>query len=119
MTSKENASNKIKKSSQFLDISLIKTKDILSTMASKKHIKQFVVGFALESENEVPNAIKKLLDKNLDMIVLNSLRDKGAGFNYDTNKITIIDKNKNITKYKLKEKDEVAKDIINKIISIL
>ena len=77
---------------------------------------QFTVGFALESNNEIDNAIKKLEQKKLDLIVLNSLNDENAGFGYDTNKISIIDSNKQIEDYKLKSKYEVAKDIFNKII---
>jgi phosphopantothenoylcysteine decarboxylase/phosphopantothenate--cysteine ligase len=112
------AENKIKKSDTSLSISLIKTTDILAVMGGKKRDGQLVVGFALETENEIANAQKKLNRKNLDLIVLNSLNNKGAGFQYSTNKITIIDKENNITDYELKDKSEVAKDIINKIIEI-
>ena len=77
------------------------------------------VGFALETNNEIANAIGKLKKKNLDLIVLNSLQDKGAGFQHDTNKITIIDKNENVTTFELKHKDEVAKDIVQSIQNIL
>jgi len=112
------AKNKIKKSDTSLSISLIKTTDILAVMGGKKRANQLVVGFALETENEIANAQKKLNRKNLDLIVLNSLNNKGAGFQYSTNKITIIDKENNITDYELKDKTEVAKDIINKIIEI-
>ena len=110
--------NKIKKSDASLSLSLIKTTDILAVMGEKKRANQLVVGFALETENEIVNAQKKLNQKKLDMIVLNSLNNKGAGFQYNTNKITIIDKENNITDYELKDKSEVAKDIINKIIEI-
>ena len=112
------AKNKIKKSDASLSLSLIKTTDILAVMGEKKRANQLVVGFALETENEIANAQKKLNCKNLDMIVLNSLNNKGAGFQHNTNKITIIDKENNITDYELKDKSEVAKDIINKIIEI-
>jgi phosphopantothenoylcysteine decarboxylase/phosphopantothenate--cysteine ligase len=112
------AENKIKKSAMRLSISLINTTDILAAMGEKKRANQVVVGFALETENEIANAQKKLNCKKLDMIVLNSLNNKGAGFQYNTNKITIIDKENNITDYELKDKSEVAKDIINKIIEI-
>jgi phosphopantothenoylcysteine decarboxylase/phosphopantothenate--cysteine ligase len=112
------AKDKIKKSDTILSISLIKTTDILAVMGGKKRANQLVVGFALETENEIANAQKKLNRKNLDLIVLNSLNNKGAGFQYSTNKITIIDKENNITDYELKDKSEVAKDIINKIIEI-
>ena len=81
-------------------------------MGEQKMQHQILVGFALETENEEANAIEKVKKKNLDFIVLNSLRDKGAGFATDTNKITIIDKYNNITKFELKEKRKVAEDII-------
>jgi len=112
------AKNKIKKSDMGLSISLKKTTDILAAMGGKKRANQLVVGFALETENEIENAQKKLNRKNLDLIVLNSLNNKGAGFQHSTNKITIIEKENNITYYELKDKSEVAKDIINKIIEI-
>ena len=95
-----------------------KTTDILEAMGEKKRANQVVVGSALETENEIANAQKKLNCKNLDMIVLNSLNNKGAGFQHNTNKITIIDKENNITDYELKDKSGVAKDILNKIIEI-
>jgi len=101
-----------------LSIELKRTKDILMTMGSKKRDKQILVGFALETNNEEENAQKKLVKKNLDLIVLNSLRDKGAGFQTDTNKVTLFDKNNNITKYELKSKAEVAIDILNKVIDL-
>ena len=110
--------NKIKKSDDKLSISFLKNIDILSEMASKKTSNQFVVGFALETNNELINAKEKLKKKNLDMIVLNSLNDENSGFKYNTNKITIIDKKNNIYCYDLKDKVEVAKDIINKIIEL-
>ena len=112
------ADNKIKKSDTSLSISLAKTTDILAEMGNRKTESQLVVGFALETENEIKNAKLKLSRKNLDMIVLNSLNNKGAGFQHNTNKITIIDKANNITDFELKEKSEVAKDIINKIIEL-
>jgi len=112
------AENKIKKSVLDLSISLSKTTDILAEMGVRKKDKQFVVGFALETENELENAKSKLSRKKLDMIVLNSLNNKGAGFQHNTNKITIIDKANNITDFELKDKNEVAKDIINKIIKL-
>ena len=74
-----------------------------------------MIGFALETQNEVSNAKEKIKKKNLDLIVLNSLNDKGAGFKTDTNKITIIDKSNKITKFELKSKEEVAKDILKTI----
>lgn len=112
------AKNKIKKSDNNLNISLEKTVDILEEMGNKKSDEQFIVGFALETDNEVENAKDKLKSKNLDMIVLNSLNNKGAGFQHNTNKITIIDKANNISNFELKDKSEVAKDVIDKIIEL-
>ena len=108
--------SKIKKTTDTLTINLIKTKDILAALGAKKTA-QILVGFALETDHEITNAIKKLKSKNLDMIVLNSLKDAGAGFGGSTNKITIIDKDLNQTNYPLKSKSEVADDIIQKIIT--
>ncbi len=109
------ALQKIKKKEASLSIELELTKDILASLGEiKKH--QFLVGFALETNNELENAKGKLQKKNLDLIVLNSLQDKGAGFATDTNKITIIDKDLNEKPFELKSKAEVAKDIINEII---
>ena len=108
---KEIAAEKIKKSDDSLTIKLIKNPDILKTMGDQK-THQFLVGFALETQNEEAHAKGKLEKKNLDMIVLNSLRDEGAGFQKDTNKIKIITKS-NIKSFDLKSKDDVAKDILN------
>ena len=83
----------------------------------KKKTNQYLVGFALETNNEIDNSIKKLENKKLDLIVLNSLNDENTGFNYDTNKVTIIDKQKNIFKYDLKSKDDVANDLFTKILN--
>ena len=110
------AKQKIKKSTQQLTVELTPNKDILAELGKLKSKKQMLVGFALETENETANAIKKIKNKKLDFIVLNSLQDKGAGFKSDTNKITIIDKNNIITKFELKSKSDVAKDIVQKII---
>lgn len=108
---KEVAKEKIKKNDENLTIELVKNPDILKTMGEKKE-HQFLVGFALETQNEEENAKGKLEKKNLDMIVLNSLRDEGAGFKNDTNKIKIFTKTEK-TEFDLKSKDEVAKDIFN------
>ena len=108
---KEIAQEKIKKNDDSLIIELVKNRDILKTMGEQK-TKQFLVGFALETQNEEENAKGKLQKKNLDMIVLNSLRDEGAGFKAATNKIKIIT-NSSITEFPLKSKEEVAKDILN------
>ncbi len=109
------ATQKIKKSSEMLHVKLTKTKDILLEMGKQKK-KQYLVGFALETENEVANAKGKLERKNLDSIVLNSLQDKGAGFKKNTNKITIIDKNQSSSVFETKSKTAVAVDIFNHII---
>lgn len=115
----EVAVNKMKKSDESLHIKLTSTKDILASIGSLKTRNQLLIGFALETNNEEANAKAKLDRKNLDFIVLNSLNNKGAGFGYDTNQITIIDKSNKIEKYELKSKSEVATDIFNKIISLL
>jgi phosphopantothenoylcysteine decarboxylase/phosphopantothenate--cysteine ligase len=108
---KEVAKQKIKKKEDTFDISLEKTKDILGYLGqNKKH--QILIGFALETENEIENAKQKIIKKNLDYIVLNSLNDQGAGFGQPTNKITLIDKNLIIKTFDLKPKDQVAKDIL-------
>lgn len=111
------AAQKLKKSTQSRQIELEPTNDILEMLGQHKKSGQFLCGFALETENEELNALKKLKKKNLDMIVLNSLRDCGAGFQHDTNKITIIDKNNKTHKFELKSKDQVADDIIDFILT--
>ena len=110
------ADQKIKKADASLTIELEKTKDILASLGQIKQ-NQFLIGFALETENEIENAKLKIQKKNLDLIVLNSLRDKGAGFGSATNKVTFIDKDFVIETMPLKSKEAVADDIINKIIS--
>lgn len=110
------AEQKIKKKETNLTLELTKTQDIAASLSAKKHNGQIVVGFALETEDGKNNAIKKLDSKNLDLIVLNSLSDNGAGFGHDTNKITIINKKHEAVSFDLKEKDEVAKDIVAAII---
>jgi phosphopantothenoylcysteine decarboxylase/phosphopantothenate--cysteine ligase len=109
------AHQKIKKQDSSLTIALTPTKDILASLGLIKK-QQFLVGFALETNNEIENAKSKIKQKNLDAIVLNSLKDKGAGFATNTNKITIIDKYLNEKAFELKSKADVAKDIINEII---
>ena len=109
-------SNKIKKSGDNLFIELNKTKDILSEMGKRKSPGQVLIGFALETDNGLENAQLKKRNKNLDMVVLNSLADEGAGFETDTNKITIIDSKDRITNFEIKSKKDVAKDIVSKII---
>lgn len=111
--------NKIKKDETGLTLQLKKTKDILFELGKSKKKNQVLVGFALETEDETENARKKLLSKNLDFIVLNSLAEKGAGFGSPTNKITIISKDGDMKAFKLKEKGEVAVDIADYAIILL
>lgn len=110
---------KIKKNNSNFDLPLTKTKDILAYLGKVKPKNQILVGFALETNNELEHAIEKLKKKNLNFIVLNSLRNKGAGFAMDTNQITILDKHNQLTEFPLKSKTEVAKDIINTITTLL
>ncbi len=117
-TPKSVAKQKIKKLSSTPQIELKPTVDILKSLGERKNNKQKLIGFALETENEIENAVSKLKRKNLDFIVLNSMNDKGAGFSTSTNKITIIDKDENAQLFELKSKQEVAKDIVNKIESL-
>lgn len=106
------AEQKIKKANGSKNIELVPTKDTLQELGKLKKSGQLLVGFALETENETENAKAKIKKKNLDLIVLNSLNDKGAGFKTDTNKITVIDKYNKLTKFELKSKAEAAKDIV-------
>ncbi len=110
------ANQKIKKQNGNLEITLTKTKDILKQIGLNKLPKQLVVGFALETNNEKEFALKKLKEKNADLIVLNSLNDKGAAFGSDNNKITIFDNQKNEYAFDLKPKEAVAKDIVDLIV---
>lgn len=112
------AENKIKKSTPQFNLELKKTEDIAAYLGRNKK-NQLLIGFALETEHEISNAITKLEKKNLDFIVLNSLNDKGAGFKGDSNKITIIKKNKEQIVFNLKTKEEVAKDILTVIKELL
>ena len=113
------ADQKIKKKTNSLTLELVKTQDIAASLGKLKKNGQFTVGFALETENELDNAQNKIKSKNFDLIVLNSLNDKGAGFGHDTNKISIIDKQNNVRNFELKSKTDVAKDIINTIIEVI
>lgn len=110
----EAAREKMKKQGDTLELRLVRTPDIMASLGRQKR-GQFLVGFALETENELEYAKGKLRDKNLDAIVLNSMRDPGAGFASDTNKVTFIDKNSSITPFELKTKAEVARDILHEI----
>jgi len=108
------SSTKIKKSDNDMNLALVKTKDIAASVGQIKKADQFLVGFALETNDEINNAKNKLKSKNLDLIILNSLNDEGAGFGTDTNKITFIS-NTETTELPLKLKSDLAKDIVNKI----
>lgn len=110
------AEQKIKKTEEAFTIELEKTKDILASLGKIKK-NQFLIGFALETENEIENAKLKIQKKNLDLIVLNSLQDEGAGFGKSTNKVTFIDKNFFVEPKELKTKELVAEDIIQKVLS--
>ncbi len=110
---------KIKRGDTELQIKLVPTKDIAASLGKMKTEKQVLVGFALETNDELANAQRKLQKKNLDFIVLNSLNDPGAGFETDTNKITIVDKYNNQQDFQLKSKAEVAKDIVLQITGLM
>lgn len=112
----EKSTEKIKKSSESLTIELTKTKDILKSLGEMKRKGQLLVGFALETTNEREYALGKLQSKNADLVVLNSLNDEGAGFGVDTNKITIFEKNGAEIPYERKSKQQVAKDIVDRIV---
>ncbi len=116
---KEVAQQKIKKKTDQLNLQLEKTIDIAASLGKRKRTNQYMVGFALETNNELEHATGKLERKNFDMIVLNSLQDKGAGFGHDTNKIHIINKNGDIQAFELKSKKAVAEDIANAVHKII
>ena len=113
------ASEKIKKKEESWTIALKKTPDILKSLGQKKREHQVLAGFALETNNERENALAKLQQKNADIIVLNSLRDKGAAFGNDTNKVTIFDRTGREKKFDLKPKTAVAEDIVDYIIEYI
>jgi phosphopantothenoylcysteine decarboxylase/phosphopantothenate--cysteine ligase len=110
------AGQKIKKTDENLTIELTKTTDIAASLGKMKHNGQVIVGFALETENERSNAEKKLISKNFDLIVLNSLNSQGAGFGFDTNKVEIISRKNGSKVFELKSKKDVANDIIEAIL---
>ena len=118
-TPSKTADRKIKKSGEIKKIDLKQTKDILAAMGSQKKAGQILVGFALETDNEKSNAQKKLKNKNLDLIVLNSMKDEGAGFGHPTNKVTIISAKGTEKEFPLKSKQEVAEDILAEIESFM
>ncbi|MCE7066698.1 bifunctional phosphopantothenoylcysteine decarboxylase/phosphopantothenate--cysteine ligase CoaBC [Dyadobacter sp. CY326] len=116
-TAKTIAQHKIKKQGEEMALDLVKTRDIAGTLGKLKTEKQLLIGFALETEHEMEYAMDKLLRKNFDFIILNSLNDAGAGFAHDTNKITVIDKEKNVTHFELKSKEDVAQDILQIVLN--
>jgi phosphopantothenoylcysteine decarboxylase / phosphopantothenate---cysteine ligase len=111
--------SKIKREHDNMTIELVPTKDIAAEVGKVKHDGQFLVGFALETNNEEANALSKLKRKNFDFIVLNSLNDANAGFGYDTNKISILHKNGKKDTFELKSKIDVAEDIIAEIVNLI
>jgi len=113
------AEKKIKKKEDTFTIELTKTTDIAKTLGALKRPEQLMVGFALETDNEVENAISKIKSKNLDMIVLNSLQNQGAAFGHDTNKICIIKRDGTMIDFDLKSKQDVAMDIVNEVVKQL
>lgn len=110
---------KLKRGADDLILKLIPTQDIAAELGRRKKDGQVLVGFALETNDEECNALLKLHKKNLDLVVLNSLKDQNACFGYDTNKVTMIDRKENRYEYELKSKKEVARDIVNRIVLIL
>lgn len=112
------AQEKIKKTGDTLTIELEKTPDIAAALGKRKRAHQIIVGFALETHDELKNAGEKLVKKNFDFIVLNSLQDAGAGFNFDTNKITILHRDNKRKDFELKSKSAVAEDIVNEVFTL-
>ena len=113
------AEHKIKKSGDTLMLELVKNVDIAFELGKTKRTEQFSVGFALETENEQAHALGKLRRKNFDLVVLNSLRDAGAGFRHDTNKITLLAADGDVTRFELKSKTDVAHDIVHTVLARL
>ncbi len=118
-TPKERSDVKLKRGDESLCIELVPTPDIAAELGKRKKEGQLLVGFALETNDETCNALTKLKKKNLDLIVLNSLRDEGAGFGFDTNKVTLIDRNEKAEVLDLKLKSEVAADIVDRIVEMV
>ncbi|HTF30454.1 MAG TPA: bifunctional phosphopantothenoylcysteine decarboxylase/phosphopantothenate--cysteine ligase CoaBC [Flavitalea sp.] len=113
------ADEKIKKNGEILQVELTRTKDILKSLGEQKKKGQILVGFALETTNEKDYALNKLNSKNADLIVLNSLNDEGAGFGHDTNKVTIFEKGGQELAYERKPKQQVAKDIVDRVVNMM
>jgi len=110
---------KMKRGEGVWSIQLEPTKDIAAEMGKRKSAGQVLVGFALETDNEEEHARLKLEKKNLDLVVLNSMQDRGAGFGTDTNKVTMIDRMGNIDKYELKPKAQVAGDLVQRVLKMI
>ena len=117
-TPKSRAGEKIKRGKEDMLLELAPTADIAAELGKRKHPGQLFVGFALETQDETCNALLKLKKKNLDLIVLNSLCDQGAGFGGDTNKVTMIDRQERFYHYDLKSKQDVAKDIVDRVVQM-
>jgi phosphopantothenoylcysteine decarboxylase/phosphopantothenate--cysteine ligase len=113
------AAEKIKKSGETLTLELVKNVDIAATLGQSKRPEQFAVGFALETTNELAHAQDKLRRKNFDLVVLNSLRDAGAGFGHDTNKVTVLDAAGQIVNFELQSKADVARGLVSLILARL
>ncbi|MFD2720915.1 phosphopantothenoylcysteine decarboxylase [Hymenobacter monticola] len=111
------AAEKIKKAGETLTLELVKNVDIAATLGQQKRAEQFAVGFALETTNELAHAQDKLYRKNFDLVVLNSLRDPGAGFGHDTNKVTVLDAAGQIVNFELQSKAEVARGLVSLILA--
>jgi len=110
---KDIAQEKIKKSSDEMTLTLVKNPDVLKWAGENKLDKQILVGFALETMNEIEHATQKLVKKNLDLIVMNSLKNEGAGFGHDTNQVTLLDKHNKNVNLQLLSKSDVAKEIVD------
>lgn len=106
---------KIKKAGDTLTLELVKNVDIAATLGQMKRAEQFAVGFALETTNELAHALGKLQRKNFDLVVLNSLRDAGAGFGHDTNKVAVLDRAGQVLNFELQAKTELARDLVQLI----
>jgi len=115
----EPSDSKLKREKENMTLTLKPTQDIAAALGQQKMENQFLVGFALETDNEEANALAKMERKNLDFIVLNSLQDAQAGFGYDTNKISILFRSGNKKTFDLKSKNEVAQDIVNEVIQLI
>jgi len=118
-TPKESFNSKVKRGNESWTIQLEPSRDIAGELGRRKKTGQLFVGFALETDNEVENAHSKMLKKNLDLIVLNSLRDEGAGFGTDTNKVTMIDRRGSVENFELKPKDQVASDLVHRLVKMI